>query len=345
MVWAQLALGAAVVAGSLYSGYKQAQNAKDTAEEARKYDAEVRALVDKLQTPTFNWDALTPEEFQLVRSFAPQYTEFVAEQAPQTIEGMSEAAQAGQKAQLEALSKFQELSKTGRDIESDILTQRARQEVGAADRALKGQILQDIRRRGAGGGAEIAASLASSQAAGNRGATMAENAAIEAARRRLEAIKQTGALGSDIRGQELSMEGKNVDIINAFNQRQAARKQGWAEGQADIANRAQMFNIGEEQRISDANVGLRNAAQIQNLERENALRQKQFENEARKMGLKTGQVAAEKETAIEAGQQRGQQIAAITDAAITAGKYGYEAWKDSQKNKPKVEEDEEGYFK
>lgn len=337
MVW-QVALGGAMVAGQLLNGYLQYQNAEETRADAANWRRKAMELVDKLQTPDFNWEKLTPEEYQLVGKFAPQTVEFVAEQAPQAVEGKSEAAQQAQRAQLEALGKYQQMAETGRDIESDILTKRAREEVGAADRALKAQMLQDIRRRGVGGGAEITAALASSQAAGNRGARMAEDAAMEAARRRLEAIRQSGALGGQIRGQELGMESKNVDIINEFNRRQAARKQAWAGEQADVANRAQMFNLQQAQNVADTNVQQRNLFARENLERENRLKQAQFAAEKDKTALATGQYSGAAQDEVSAGRDRAQQIQAGTDALTTLAKFGYDISKDKKRSTDELDE-------
>ena len=324
---------AGMVAGSLISGAVQYQTAKEATRAQKEAAKKAMEIASKLQKPDFNWQKLTPEEFKVIQQFSPQYTEFVAEQAPQVVEMESEAAKAAKAAQMEALGKYRTLAETGRDIESDILTSRARQEVGAADRALKAQMLQDIRRRGIGGGAEIAASLASAQAAGDRGARMAEDAAMEAARRRLEAIRQTGALGGQIRGQEFTEEARNIDIINEFNRRQAARRQAWAGEQADIANRAQLYNIGQTQTAADRNVELRNLYARENLERENRLKQLEYQAERDKAAMMTGQYGAQADIARQEAQDKSRLIGGITEAGMTGLKYGYESLRDKKKKK------------
>lgn len=90
---------------------------------------------------------------------------------------------------------------------------------GAAERGSREALTQNFAMRGAGGsGTELAAQLAGGQGAANRNAQAATRAAGDAHIRALEAMRSSGALGGQIRGQE--------DAFEQFNAAQRLRKAG-----------------------------------------------------------------------------------------------------------------------
>jgi hypothetical protein len=111
----------------------------------------------------------------------------------------------------------------GMDPASKAKLSEAMSETGRAERGSREAITQNFAMRGAGGsGTELAAQLAGSQGGADRNAKAATRAAGDASIRALEAMRSTGALGGQIRGQE--------DAFEQFNAAQRLRKGGMVAG-------------------------------------------------------------------------------------------------------------------
>jgi hypothetical protein len=137
-------------------------------------------------------------------------------------------------------------------------------------------------------------------------------------------------LGGTIRGEDVSLEQANVNAINAFNQRQAARKQDWANLGASTRNQAQQFNIGEEQRISDANKRAAYDAAVRNQTSRNTTAQNQFSNAMSKATGQQPQSAQIQQGYAQQAEQQNKSTQAITDLI---SKMAMEKYKNDQYTK------------
>lgn len=293
MVAPLIIAGAAIAAGALIKYYnsEKSRNAgrqtlRDIEDIFNKikppdYDLSIfddPEMVAKIPDAAFNWHAITPEDYKVVGQYVPEVADFVQETQPELVHATA-AAQEGRGAQLDALERLRGISRSDFDPE---LQQRLQQASTSADRDAKSRVASVVagaRRRGVGGaGAELAGSIAAGANAYEQQSRSSMDAAAEAYRNRLAALRDSATLGGQIRESEMSEEGANVDRVNRFNERFSKRYQDYLTAAADTRNQAQMRNLDARQRVGDANVANHNKYRVDNLERENHLKQQGFEN-------------------------------------------------------------------
>lgn len=209
-------------------------------------------------TPEFDMSKLTVEDYALVRQYIPEAAPLVLEAQPQLIQQTGDM-QMGREAQRNALRRMSGIAESSEDPalaqQLNQAARRSQEEAGSRQASL----LQDAQRRGVmGSGMSMALANQGGANALEQGAVQSQGAAAEAYRNRLRAIQESGQLGSQIRGEDVALQGRNADIINAFNQRTSRAQQEYANQRSDLANSAQRYNIGAEQDISNKNVGLHN---------------------------------------------------------------------------------------
>lgn len=201
-------------------------------------------------------------------------------------------------AQMRALQELEEIgSAGGLRPEDQALLNQSRREVARDDRARRDSVLQNMAARGLGGsGMELAAQLASNQAAAERQSQESDRTGALASQRALEAIMNSGQLGGSIRGQDFSEQAQAAQAADAISQFNTANRLSLQARNMGARNQAQQRNLTEQQRVADTNVGQRNQETVTN----KGLLQQQFSNQ-----MARGQAAA--------GQQR--QDAAANDAS------------------------------
>jgi len=237
-------------------------------------------LAAKIPEPAFNWENITPEQYQQVQQFNPQLAEFVAQKAPD-LPQMTAAAKEGRGAQLSALQRYRDIAAGETDPELAQLLAQSSQRAQRDAQSRNASILQDAARRGQGGSnATLAAQLQGGSDAFQLQSQQSMAAAAEAYRNRLRALDQSSDLGGQIRSSEMGEQARNADIINQFNSSDAMRRQNWANQNAQMRNEATQGNIATAQRLSDANVANRNTANVDNRARYNALQAKQYDYRA-----------------------------------------------------------------
>lgn len=240
----------------------------------------IEDMITAMRSPDFDFSKITPEDYVVLQQYYPQIANYVEEVAPQQIKAMSEGAVTGRQAQMEALDRYRQLGRTGDDVESRIMRQRALDEAASQNRAQQGAIQESFARRGMGGsGNELVSALLTQQGAAQRGSSNAQQAALDSYQRRLDALRSGSQLGSQIRGEDVDLEGRNVGILNDYNQRFAANRNKYNQYAADLANKGQMYNIEQNQSAADRNVEGRNKASSDYQNRYNDLQQQSFNND------------------------------------------------------------------
>lgn len=322
MAWPLVAMAAATVV----SAGIQWLNSKNAAEASAAERERMIGMLQKLQDPNFDVNDIMPEDLQVVRQYIPEATSFIEEIAPQQVKAASAGAVAGRQAQLDALGQYRRLMQQGYDPQTAMEMARAQRGMAAESASARQTAQAEAARRGFGGGPSFYQAGAD-QAGMDRLAQMQQQALADAAQRRLGATGQMAALGGQIRGEDVSLEQANVNAINAFNQRQAARKQDWALGQAGMRNEAQRFNIGEEQRIADANKRARYEAMQTNRGIRNTAAQNQFQNALSKISGQQPYSAQAQQGYAQQAEQQNRSIQAMTDLA---SKLAMEKYKNDQ---------------
>lgn len=203
-------------------------------------------------------------------------------------------------AQFAALQQLQQVgTEGGLTAASRASLDEIQRAAAGRERAQRGAILQQFAQRGiSGSGLELAAQLGAQQAEAGRVSAEGFQTQALAEQRALQALQQAGALGGQIRGQEFGEQAATAqaqDIINRFNVSQRQNIQLRNIGSREEAART---NLAETQRISDANVALRNAQRVQRA----GLSQQKFGDELALAGAFTtpGALAARQAAASEA---------------------------------------------
>ncbi len=329
-MWPMVAIAAASAIAQWYTS-EQARQA--TAEERKK----MQDLYNKLQMPDFDSSMIVPEEFKVLQQYVPQVAVKVAEANPTLIQESS-AMLEGRDAQLSALRRLSGISQQSEDPalmqQLNAASQRSQQQ---AQSRYESQ-MQDAQRKGifGSGMSQVLAAQRGANAM-QQGAQDSQSAAAEAYRTRLKALADSAELGGNIRNQDISMQGRNADIINAFNARTATAGQNWQNQRADTINEASRFNIGQNQRAADLNTTARNTATDRQRDRENEGNQTRFANEMRRLGYQ-GDLSNQRAGDIRSdAQDRNNTIQSVAGM----GAMGYSQYdnQDTEKNRARTMDD------
>jgi hypothetical protein len=204
------------------------------------------------------------------------------------------------------------LMEQGYDPQTAIEMARAQRAASAESAGARQSAMQEGARRGFGGGPSFYQAGASQQGM-DRLALSQQQALADAANRRTQATGAMANLGGQIRGEDVGIEQANVNAINAFNARNAQSRQNWMQGQADIRNKGQMYNIGEQQRISEANKANKYNARTRLQELKNQQGQQKFSNEMARLGGMSGTANAQMNQNLATTEQKNRAIQAGTD--------------------------------
>lgn len=255
MGW-EAAVGPAIGVAGAAAQWVNSSNADKASKAERE---KMQDVIDKMQRPDFDPSNFTSEEYAVASKYVPQLASYIEEKAPQTVQASS-AGEAGRDAQLSALSRLRNLSDTGDDLQSQVMRQRALGDAAAQNQAQQATIQQNAAQRGLGGsGLEFLQSMLNQQGSAQSASKNAQDAALAAYQTRLDAMKQGAALGGDIRNQDMTEQARNAGIINSYNQRKSEEANRYNQYIANANNQAQQYNMGQQQGVNNANIGLRNA--------------------------------------------------------------------------------------
>lgn len=336
-----LVLGAAAQIGGGIMGYMASKDASKMAGEER---AQMQALLQSVKEPHFDTSEITPEQYAVLQKYIPQVSDYVAEKEPELVKAVSEGAVKGREAQMMALEKLRGVAQSGQDEQSQALQAQAMRNAAIQNQGQQGAIIQDMARRGQGGsGMELQARLSAQQGANQTAAMGNQQAAIEAYRNKLQAMRDSANIGGDIRNQDVSLEERNVNAINNFNQRNTQDFRNWLANRDSQMNQGQQFNIGQAQTAADANVGGRNQAKQQQRAMQNQYTQQGFNNQMAKTGAQNNVSQAGIQDMYGAAKDKANFYTGI-GGAVAGGAQGY-ITNDMNERKIKNEADYYDYLK
>jgi hypothetical protein len=325
--------GVSMLGGSIMSYLESQESARISAKERQK----LYELAMATEDPNFNMSTITPEQFRAVEAFVPAAVPFIAEQAPEVIQKNAEMKEA-RGAQMDTLRYLQQMAREGKDPIAEMDRLKGARLAAQEASTQRANIQAGMGRRGVGidSGLSLGMQQQAAGDAGYRTAMAGEQAARDALERRGQAASQAASIGGQVFGQEADIEARNVNAINAFNQRMAERRQQLAQLNVGGANQAAMAQRANEQAIANMNVQARNAAAVGNLDRENDLKQRVYQNRLGKTATAMGAGEAGIRGMEEASRGRQRAWAGAGQGLATlASSYG------RMPKKPKVEEDEE----
>lgn len=183
-------------------------------------------------------------------------------------------------AQQTALTQLQQIGSEGGLTPLDrAKLQDIRNEQNTTNRGQEQAIMQNARERGIGGsGLEMASRLQAQQSAADRASQQGTDVAALAQQRALDAIQSAGAMGGQMQEAEFNRGAAKATSQNAIDAANAAMMNQGNLYNTQAANAAQAANLGEKQRVSDANVGIQNTQEVSN----KALAQQTYQNELAK---------------------------------------------------------------
>jgi len=271
--------GGAQMGGNLAGGLLGYFLSKGDYEKAREEMAKIVKLYEDIGVPPIEAQQIVLDEYKSQGVLTPEMEQLVT-LGPSEMQNISTDPRL-KDAQMAALSELERMGEGGLRLSDQAAIEQVMGQQQAQNRGAQDAIVQSMKERGAyGSGNELATRLLAQQESANRAHSGGLQIASDAADRALSAMLQGGELAGNIRGQEFgekSQVAQAQDAINAFN---AQNKQGLYGRNTDRRNTAQEYNLGEAQRIADANTGLRNQQEMYNKN----LYQQKFENDLARAG-------------------------------------------------------------
>jgi hypothetical protein len=212
------------------------------------------------------------KNFQQVGVLTPELEEAVHLDAPKVAQ-IQEAPEL-RKAQMTALQAMGQRAATGMTAEDRSRLAQIQLQQARDTEAKRQQILQSYQQRGlGGGGSELTAQLQAASAGSAQAAEQGLGLQAQASQAALEAARQYGAFGSQMRGQEFDIARAKA---GAEDQAALARfNEAVARQQRNVATRmgVQQQNLGTQQRIAEQNIAQANAE----LQRQRAAQAQQYQ--------------------------------------------------------------------
>jgi hypothetical protein len=259
--------------GRLFSG-----GARKKAEELSN---QAFAEIDALGLPPNEAMPLLLEKFKSAGMYTPELEQGINHEVSK-VAGIKEDPML-KDAQMRALETLQKTGRGGLSASDRAAFNKLRQDTQRDAEAKRQQIIQNMQARGqAGGGAELAASLLSSQAAADEQSAGGDRLASAASERALQAIMGAGDLGGRVRGQDLDFNKTTAaaqDEMERFNIQNAINRQSRNVGSK---NQAQQSNLAQQQAIMDANAQMANQEQA----RQSQARQAYYQDLANRANMR-----------------------------------------------------------
>lgn len=242
-------------------------------------------LWDQLQTGGFDMSSLDAPELQMVAEMMPVLREGITPESAPQIAGSPEM----RREQLASLAGMRDVATRGTTDVDRLSAQQAQLDAARAGRQQREALLSNLAGRGQlGGGQEIAARLGGLGQQANLQADMGAQLARDAALRRLSAMSEAGSMAGGIRGQDVAQQEANAGLTSRFNELVYGILNNAAAANQQAQQAAQGYNVGMQQDIANLNVGNRYNTALQNLERQNRLRQAEFQQQLAKLQGQTG---------------------------------------------------------
>lgn len=283
-------------------------NAADPGRTGKRYLKEAKGLWEDLSLPEYE-NLITP----YLQSTGELSPEVYDAQVSGQFRGIDEDP-AAEQMQLRNLGRLEEIAREGMPLGDRLAADEAQRSVAEEGSRAREQILSDMARRGRGGsGAELAAKLASAGDQENMARGMGSDLARQSLERRLSAIGQMGAQAGQFRGQNIGKEAQISQMQNRYNEFLSNLNTQAAANAARQRNLAQEYNLGNQQRIADTNVG----NQFMASQARNQQLQQAFADQRSKVSGQTGVLSGL--------QQEAQRQQGAKQKNVAAGGAGFDA--------------------
>lgn len=258
--------GAAVAAGAAGKGGK-------------KQHAQALDVWKRLQLSDFDFTTLDPPELRILAEQMPEvYEAVVPDEFREIVD-----SEIGRSGQITALGQLQDVAREGMPLVDRMQAAEAARQVSGASAAANQAVLRELASRGAlSGGDELQARLAANQTGANLARDLGSDLATQAALRRLSGVEAAGQAAGQLRAGDVDVASRNAEIANRFSTIFSQLKTQQAADAAAARERAGAYNVNLANQTGQANVANRYSTQLENLNRQNQLRQAQFGQELQK---------------------------------------------------------------
>lgn len=329
MPWVAAAIAAGAAVGNIMSNMSAAEREALLQDQAfREYlaikipdPAQQRVALQRLAVQ----GTLTPELERAIQAKPSEFGKIV-----------TSSIQKG--AQNRALSELEQIGHSGGlRLQDKAALQDAQMQGQIQDRGNRAAIMDDMARAGqsGAGGMALQARLQGQQAVGDRNARSALSVAAGAQDRALQAIMGAGNMATEQRGQQFSEDSAKAQAADTIDMFNTKNLQDVNTRNTALRNRAQEMNLGERQRVADANVGIGNDEQKYNKN----LIQQQYENQMAMANAKAGVYTGMGNSAIRNGQNQGNAWTNIGNAGAGA----YTAYDSNNRQDARAQADRDFY--
>lgn len=225
--------------------------------------------------------------------------------------------------QLATLAGLEEISKTGMSATARAEMNKLRMQAARDEQSRRQSLMQQMQARGlAGGGAELAAQLASQQGAATQEAEAADRLAAQQEQAKMSALTQMGGMAGQVRGQEFDIARTKAEAADRFKMFDISAKRDIEQRRAAQETAARQYAIQNQQRLADINTQMAN---METQRQAQAQRQYWLDQQARaqtQAGAMLGQSQMYQQQA-QAQQQSWGQIGGAAAGGLSAlGQYG-----------------------
>ena len=270
------------------------------------------ALWNAIQDPSFDMSTLTPPQLQILAEEAPQLYQAVV---PDEVKLANDSPEL-QAAQQRGLSQMQEIASQGMPLADRLSAQTIQDAAAKSSRGAQESILRNMAQRGRlGAGDELQARMVGNQQTGSLTGQMARDALAQSLDRRMGAIGQASNMAGSMRQQGFQNSMANANVVNNFNNMVAQMRSNQNLQNTQMANQAQAYNAAQKQRVGEANVQARYNTQLENVNRQNQLKQQGFQNKVTKTAGATGALGDLARAKYDEQAARAQNIQAVGQGA------------------------------
>lgn len=243
--------------GTIVGGFLGKNAAKSDLKNQKKLMQQAISEYTKLGYPPDYSKALVLQEFERVGILTPELEQEVEIAASEM--GQIEEDQSLRDSQRQALEMLKTRAQTGLGAEDRASLNQVRGEVQRDAEAKRQQIMQQMQARGMGGsGADLMSQLQAAQGASDQAATGSDAVMAQAQARALQALSDSGRMAGEIRGQDFGVESARAQALDERNRMLAQNSVARQRTNVGALNDAQKLNLGEQQRVADANIGMQN---------------------------------------------------------------------------------------
>lgn len=310
--------------GDLFGGL---WNVADPGSDGKRYLKQALGIWDDLPDPEFDPLDILMEQLLMTGELSPETYEVDANRDPSLI---SEDP-ALRESQLRSLGGMERIGAEGLPLQDRLMAEQAQRRVGSEFQRANDSIVADLARRGrAGGGTEVAARTAAAGNAAELARGMGSDLAMQSVGNRVMGLRESSDMAGGMRGQDRSTAAINAQMQNRVNEWLAQLDTQAARDAARSREASQLYNVGQRQRLSDANIQNRYTSRVGAQGRQDEIQRNLFDARARRA---TGQVGvlgglATQQNARQAAKQQNQRsiaggVGGILDAGLTYGGYGF----------------------